>query len=270
MKFKFRFNSIRNKILFPTIALLALGMGLCSAISYFRSGEALEKALVAEIQERTESTVVILGNWLKDRKLDAQIWGAQKVFQTAVKDSFVGKAARKSANEQLTYLKDVYGYYENICLADMQGAIVSAADQTVIGKVNVADRGYFKQALDGKVAVSDVISSRDTGNPIFVIAVAVRDGDQVSGVLFSVVDVSVFSSQFVDPIKVADTGYAYMYNEEGLIIAHPEKKNILKLNIKEYEFGRLMLHAWRLVFPNPAGADTSVTGRVMRQPGLCV
>jgi len=241
MKFKFRLNSIRNKILFPTIALLALGMGLCSAISYVRSGEALEKALVGEIQERTQSTVAILGNWLKDRKLDAQIWGAQKVFQTAVKDSFVGKAARKSANEQLAYLKEVYGYYENICLADLRGAIVSAADQTVIGKVDVSDRDYFKQALGGNVAVSDVISSRGTGNPIFVIAVAVRDGDQVGGVLFSVVDVSAFSAQFVDPIKVADTGYAYMYNEEGLIIAHPEKDNILKLNIKEYEFGRQML-----------------------------
>ena len=137
MKFKFRLNSIRSKILVPTIALLALGMGLCSAISYIRSGEALEKVLVEQIEERTESTVALLNNWLKDRKLDTNIWSTQKVFQTAVKDSFVGKAARKSANEQLAYLKDAYGYYENICLSDLQGAIVSAADQSVIDKIFV-------------------------------------------------------------------------------------------------------------------------------------
>jgi methyl-accepting chemotaxis protein len=40
---------------------------------------------------------------------------------------------------------------------------------------------------------------------------------------------------------VGNTGYAYIYDREGTLLAHPDKSNILKLNMKEFDFGREMM-----------------------------
>ncbi len=241
MKLLFAPKSIRTKFMVPTILLLVLGMGLISLMSYRQSSKALEQALVGELQRDAGTIVTILENYIKDRKIDLQTWCEQKVFQTAIKDSFVGQTARKSASEMLAQLKKKYGYYENICLADAGGNIVAAADVSVIGKVQVGDRGYFKQALQDAVAVSDVLPSRGTGNPVFFIAAAVKEEGRVNGVLFAVLDVAVFNAQFIDSVEAGKTGYAFMYNAAGLVVAHPDKANILKLDINQLDFGREML-----------------------------
>jgi len=223
------------------ICLIILGIGALSIVSYVKSKHALESSIQAQIDQIATSTLRIVKSWLKDRKLDLSNWSRQSVFATALKDSFVGKAARKSANEQLAQLKKDYAYYENICLANREGNLLAAADDRVVGKINVKQRQFFKPSLEGKIAVSDVVKSRDTGNPVFFIASPVKEKDEVMGVLFGVVDLSAFSREFIDNVKVGTSGYAYLYQADGTIIAHPDKSNILKLNMNELDFGRKML-----------------------------
>jgi methyl-accepting chemotaxis protein len=53
-------------------------------------------------------------------------------------------------------------------------------------------------------------------------------------VFFGVFDMAVFSRKFIDPIKVGDSGYAYVYNDAGTVLAHPDKSKILDLNINDF------------------------------------
>ena len=48
---------------------------------------------------------------MKDRTMDVGNWSRQKLYRTALKDTFVGKAARKSASESLQKVMEEYGYY---------------------------------------------------------------------------------------------------------------------------------------------------------------
>jgi methyl-accepting chemotaxis protein len=233
--------SLRNRFLLPVVALITLGMGGSTAVSYFQSRHALESAIMGEIDQMAGSTMKVMDSWVKDRKVDLSNWTRQTIFSAALKDTFVGKAARKAANEHLAKLKHDYNYYENICLAITSGDLVAAADEAVIGKVTVKDRNYFLGALKDQVSISEVIMSRGTGNPVFMIAAPVKEGDQITGVLFGVIDVNSFSKEFVDPIKVGNGGYAYVYDDRGLVIAHPDRSNILKLNMNEFDFGRKMI-----------------------------
>ena len=234
-------KSVKSKIIVPTILLLALGMGISSVISYERAKDALQHVLGENIHKDASSAASILANWTNDRKIDVSTWSGQKDYQVALKDSFVGQAARSATNTQLARLKKDYGYYENICLANLQGDLVAAANTAVIGKINVADRSYFKAALQGETVLSDVVKSRESGNPVFMIATPVSEGDKTGGVLFSVVDLSVFNSAFIDGIKVGESGYAFMYDRSGMIIAHPNKQFILELDLKSLDFGREMM-----------------------------
>ncbi len=233
--------SLRNRFLIPTLTLIILGMSLSATVSYVKSKNALKSAIAGEVEQISQSTANMVDTWIRDRKLDIKSWSRIKVYQTALKDSFVGKAARKAANTQLAALKGDYNYYENIVLADKAGNAVAAADPSVIGKVTVGDRPYYKEALNGNLAVSSVLQSRGSGKPVFTIAAPVVEKDQNVGVLFGVLDVNSFSSLFIDPIKVGETGYAYVYDSQGIVIAHPDPSNILKLNMNDFDFGRQMV-----------------------------
>ena len=237
---KLNFN-IRNKFLVPTILLITIGMGGAAAISYVKSKNALTAALLHNIEQQTDSVVAILHSWIKDRKLDLKSWSSEEVYVKALTTSIIGKAARVTANEKLGRLKADYGYYEDISLVNTDGLTIASNNDAVIGKMNVGDRPYFKAAMAGEVFVSDVILSRGSGNPVFIISVPVIDNKQVKGVLVGIVSVDSFTRQFIIPIKVGQSGYAVLINKNGLTVAHPDASHVMKVDVSKLEFGQQIL-----------------------------
>jgi methyl-accepting chemotaxis protein len=233
--------SLRNKFLIPTVTLILIGLGISAGISYYKSRNALYQSITSGIEQFANSTSEVMTSWINDRKLDTKNWSNQKIYHTAVKDSFIAKAARKTANEMLAELQKEYKYYEGINVADPQGNIVAGSDPKVIGTVSVKDRDYFTEAMQGKSNISKVVLSKATNNPVFVIAAPIKEKSGITGVFFGVVDVASFSSRFIAPIKVGETGYAYVYDKSGTIIAHPDKKHIMKLNMNQFDFGKKMI-----------------------------
>lgn len=233
--------NIRNKFLLPTILLIIVGMGVSATISYVKSKNALSASLLDNIRQRADSTAKSLESWIRDRQLDLKSWSSEEIYAKATKPSIIGKAARVSANEKLVRLKSDYGYYEDLFLADVEGKIIASSTAAVIGKINVKDRAYFKSAIAGHAFVSDAAVSRGSGNPVFFIAAPLVDKRQVKGVLAGVVSIDSFSSQFIDPIKIGRSGYAFAINKNGLIIAHPDSSKIMKDNIGKLDFGKKML-----------------------------
>ena len=268
--FKFKLN-IRNRFMIPTLVLIIVGMGISSYVSYVKSDNALQKALGGGLQQNTASLAAMLQSWVKDRRLDASNWSRQKVYVTALKDSFVGKAARKTVNAQFTKLKDDYGYYENIVLANPAGELVAVADPAVLNQVDVADRKFFKTAMTGENYISDVVKSHATGNPVFVIAAPVEEKGTVKGVLFNVVDMNAFARQFVDNIKVGETGFAFLFNQAGLVVAHPNKDYLLDLDMHQYAFGKRMLAQGEGIFQyEHEGSDNQVAHKKIDGVGWTV
>ena len=233
--------SLRNRFLFPMLLLIIVGMGTSTVVSYIKAKSALEEEITSQLDQIAESTLEVVDTWLKDRRLNVSNWSRQKIYMTALKDSFVGKAARKSANAELAKLKGDYQYYEDICVANPAGVLVSASNQEILDKINVKDRRFFKESMQGKSYISEVLKSRATGNPVFFISAPIEEKGEIAGTIFGVVDLNAFTEKFVDPIKVGKTGYAYIYDKRGLLICHPERSNILKLNMNEFDFGRRML-----------------------------
>ncbi|HWI57846.1 MAG TPA: methyl-accepting chemotaxis protein, partial [Bacillota bacterium] len=149
-----------------------------------------------------------------------------------------GDAARKEVNADLTRAKALYGFLEDVHLADPKGGTMASSNPNSIGKLNVADRGYFQQAIGGKTYVSEVLASRTTGNPIVVIATPVKAGQEIRGALYLVLDLNWFSTRFIDSMKILQTGYAFMYDQGGVVIAHPDKTKILKSKLGDFDWGR--------------------------------
>ena len=232
--------NLRNRFLIPMLLLIVLGMGTSTLVSYIKAKSALEGEITARLKQIGDSTAVLIDTWIEDQKRNVSNWSRQKMFVTAVKDSFIGKAARKSADAELLRLKRDYKWYEDICITDKNGTLVSASNPKIINMSN-KNRTYFKGSMEGKICVSKVLKSKGTGNPVFVISAPIKDKDTVTGVFFGVVDLSSVTDLFVAPIRIGKTGYAYIYDERGLFICHPDKSNILKLDMNDFDFGRKMI-----------------------------
>jgi methyl-accepting chemotaxis protein len=147
---------------------------------------------------------------------------------------------RKVISSELIHAKQLYGFYEDVHLADLKGDTVASSNPESIGKLNVADRQYFQKSVQGQIVVSEVLKSRTTGNPIVVVAVPVKDGETVRGVIYGVLDLSWFSTKFIANIKILQTGYAFLYDEKGVFIAHPDRTKILQTKLTDFPWGQQM------------------------------
>ena len=98
---------------------------------------------------------------------------------------------------------------------------------------NLGDRDYVKQAFTGKSAVSDVLISRATGKPVVMLTAPVfRDDTRsapVVGVVIARKDGPTFLTSLVNDIRTDYlTGYGFLVNSEGTIIAHPNTELVNK------------------------------------------
>jgi len=98
---------------------------------------------------------------------------------------------------------------------------------------NLGDRDYVRQAFAGKNAVSDVLISRATGKPVVMLAAPVFKDDtrgaSVLGVVVVRKDGPTFLTSLVNDIRTDyKTGYGFLINSEGTIIAHPDTELVNK------------------------------------------
>ena len=234
-------DKLKNRFLLPTIILIVIAFTASTLVSYFSASSALESAAESEIRQVSKLNARLLEWWIGDRQKDIATWSTQKVYLDSMQDTFMGKASRKKANAELESLLQNYKYYETINLVNSKGEIIASSNIEKVKDLNLADRGYFKTAMQGKDDISPVLVSRATQNPIFVISSPVRIRDQVVGALIGVVDLGFFNKTFIDTLKLGESGYAYMYDQDGRIVAHPDKTQILKLNMNEFDFGKRMI-----------------------------
>lgn len=232
--------SIKNKILLPILLLIFVGMGISTAVSYFQSKAAVENELNRQLIQIAAATTQTLNAWVSDRRLDIETWSTEEMYRTALSEGLMGRAARRSATDRLTHLKEAYGYFDDIYVANNEGMVV-AASMELENEIMVGDRGYFRESMQGNQVISDIIISRTSGLPVFVISSPVRNQGEIDGVFFAAVQLSVFSSRFIDPIVVGTAGYAYMVNRDGTFIAHPDSSQVMNSSIRDYGIGQQML-----------------------------
>ena len=198
--------NLRGKFLFPTAALIIVGMGVSMFVAYISSTNAVEQTIKDQLSQIVSLTAQSLESWLEEARSDVKSWSETPIYAMAIPDSLEGTSLRNAAAAELAKLHANYDCYENIYLLNAAGnVIVSSAGQNTLP--NPADKAYFQDALLGKLAFSDVEKSGASGKPIFMIAAPVKAQEQILGVLIGVVNLEQFGQKFVDPVKVGETGY---------------------------------------------------------------
>ncbi len=127
-----------------------------------------------------------------------------------------------------------------------QGLGIVGSDGTVRYHDNTTGRlgenEFVQKAFDGATNISDVIVDPVTGDAYILLCAPIKLGVNVPAVLVARLD-GAFLSRITDRIKYGENGYSYIINEEGDLIAHPErdfvleKRNFISESGTDPEFG---------------------------------
>jgi methyl-accepting chemotaxis protein len=90
-----------------------------------------------------------------------------------------------------------------------------------------SDRQYFKDAIGGKKLSWQTLIGKTSKKPALVLAVPVKDGDRLVGVIAAAMTIDVISSNIAN-WRQGDTGFAFLVDEKGFVVSHPNKQYVSK------------------------------------------
>ena len=234
--------SLMNKFMIPTITFFVLSLGTLSLISFLKSSSALEESIENQVIYIAQSVSRQISTWLERNKLDIKNWSQHNIFKSRLEDESDNKYLEMS-NGRLLELKKEYYYFDFIGLVNRKGDVVAASNPERVGTFNLKDRSYFKESMNGVMSISDVIKSKRTGLSVIVISYPIKDSTGPIGILYGVLDLGYIDEKFIKPVNESNPGYIFVVNRHGMTISHPDKSNILKTNISDFDFGKEILYS---------------------------
>ncbi|WP_061213508.1 methyl-accepting chemotaxis protein [Syntrophomonas wolfei] len=193
------------------VLFFCAGLGF---ISYFYASKALMANIEQSVAAKAQDATRLVGSEL-DNHLSVMETIAEQPEIIGMKWEEQGPILAQ-ANKRLGYLM--------MGVAGLDGQVLTTAGSTT----NLKDRDYFDQALKGQASVSDPIVSRIDGSTIIMMVSPIHGAEgEVIGVLAAALD-GLTLSQIVAGVKFCDSGYAYMLNRQGQVIAHPKGEMVIE------------------------------------------
>ncbi|MCP4114229.1 MAG: methyl-accepting chemotaxis protein [Desulfobacteraceae bacterium] len=128
---------------------------------------------------------------------------------------------------------DLDNDYEGFFVTDAKGNVITGVREggKLYADFSVGDRDYFKEMiLTRQASIGDMTRSKVTGELICVVSAPVKSGKGEFVGSFCLVIKARHITELVSSRKIGSTGYGFMVNKQGTVMAHPVEKHILSLN----------------------------------------
>ncbi|MBI5522720.1 MAG: Cache 3/Cache 2 fusion domain-containing protein [Desulfarculus sp.] len=218
------------------MALVVIPLLLVGLLAQYRAGDALETMARLEAhhtaQRLADLAQVFLAEEIKLVKELASGNTPIRVAAKVAKDGLEASAADiADLDKKLTSaMKDIGQDYEAIVVTDASGKVIADSVGGTNKGINTADRDYFQSAKAGQASVGQPVKSKKTGNPVVVLATPIPSNTGFVGIMMTILKLEVLSNK-ISGTKLGKTGYAFMTDKSGSLIAHPDPKLLLDLNI---------------------------------------
>ena len=219
--------SLRTKMILGGTLIIIIPIIVIGTITYIQSSRASESAARTQLLQIAKSLSGMIQMVLrKDLENINAIASDPQIIRAIANEEKV------TARAKLAELYTIAGSdYEGLTIFNKDGTIYSDGVDPKREGISIKDRTYYRDARNGNGGVYPVVLSKATGAPVFIISAPLtsEDGEFIGGVM-GVVKID-FLLNFISSIKIGKTGYAFILNRQGVMIAHPDKKNILALDV---------------------------------------
>lgn len=200
-------RKIKTKLIVAMVGMLMLVVALVGGVGAYMTYTSNLETLEQSMLETANSAAIAVVNGLNKYKIVAEEAGLNPTLSIA---EVPLEEKRKILEEKM----------KNHSLVDVN--IVDMKGNGLLYDVNVADREYFRKAIQGISSVSDVIVHRVTGKSNLIIAAPLwqygKQGSKVVGIVYFAADIKVLTDT-VSGITVGEKGGAYILDKNGTMIA---------------------------------------------------
>ncbi|AIF52547.1 methyl-accepting chemotaxis protein [Pelosinus sp. UFO1] len=214
-------TSIQTRLLIILLPVFILSLGILSCLSYYLSSGSLEKSIDDTARATSTDYANRIENMIQDRIVRLEDLASVPAIQ---------KGSDKS--ELVTLMaqaKQRMGMFDVIFFISPDGSGVRSDGS--LGKHN--DRDYFKRVVETKTAyVSNPLYSKTTGKLAINLTVPVVYNGQLVGILGGSCSLEKLSD-IMGSLRFMDSGFGYLADSAGVVIAHPRTELITKLKLSE-------------------------------------
>ncbi len=209
-------RSLRTKLTVYVVIVVILVCSGCGLIAYNMADNSLEAAIADSALAKAEDAATMVS-----QQIEANIGNLETLAGTPIVQGMDVNQMMPTLQAQNSRLG-----YSMIGLLEKDGTF-HGTDGSLS---NGADREYFKKALQGQSSISEPLISKVDNTLIMVAAAPIKDaGGNIVGVLSAIMYAATMSS-VVESIHFGETGYGYMINKEGTVLAHPDHDMINTYN----------------------------------------
>lgn len=210
-------RSIRTVFITFVGVILVLTLGVLTLINYFNTRNIIMSDLNEEMTLTTQGAAKDLGAWISVRKGELETIANAPVILTGDQTEI-----KNYLNAELKRLPD----YSTFWVSDEKGSWYSPAGTTG----SISERDYYSELLKtSQTVISNPLLGKADGKMAFVIAVPIKQNGKIVAILGGNVKMDELSRR-VTEIKVGKTGYASLYQSDGMTVAHPNQDLVMKYN----------------------------------------
>jgi len=238
------FRSISSKLIAGSCLAVLLPMAVSGFSTAGRTSQTIDDQSYNHIRTTAEDLAFLVSNAVEEEKKivaafasDSQVRATtQAVTDSGIDGNLAAVALlRQEMKRKFAILGDTH---LGVFVTNADGLLYTGelANGNEYKGTDIATREYFQEAKKtGKPVIGEVVKSKSTGELISVAcAPIIADDGRFVGVMGASMKASALTD-LVTTRKIGQTGYAFMVNKEGLIIAHPKKEHILTLDLKTVE-----------------------------------
>jgi methyl-accepting chemotaxis protein len=215
------------------IPLLVVGI-----FASLKSSGALEEAA----KDRAIKCAINLADMVQEA-LTAELKVATEIAASSEATSAVNGNPEAMNRKLADIMAKIGKDYDAILVSNADGIVISDSKNSSFKGVSLTDREYFSKAKEGEANVGAIVKSKVTGNPVATFCAPVMRDGRFAGAVAIAMKIDHLGNKIT--AKVGETGYGFMTNDKGIVISHPNKANILTLDIPKVpgmeEIAKMML-----------------------------
>jgi len=242
-----RQGGIRRNLIVSFLLMGLIPMIVMGSVSYYNSSSMLMEKANSEMVGLTAKAIEQLGSEFKlfRIQLESLEVPSKPVFDMMQVGIDLDPGSKEVMEKMyLDYMK-THPEFKRIRILSMQGDEKVSSRKEAQGK-NVSSLAWFQKATTAKeIVFSDLHVSPDLGEPVIVLAKTFFNPEGKPFVVLAVDLSGEVATKKITDIKIGKTGYAYIINKEGLVVAHPDKAKIFQLSVVKYDFGKEILQKKR-------------------------
>ncbi|MEI2399576.1 methyl-accepting chemotaxis protein [Paenibacillus sp. FSL R10-2199] len=223
---------IRMKLSVMMIVVTLISTALMGIFTYSKSTGTimnLTESSMAQVNTNKAQTIAAMID--KEKRSMQLVAGeseiAELLLQAGKGELTNGDALQNEVNVKLQGLVKDAGNLEHMFVADMKGIAVADSDTKLVG-TDFSERNYTKNVFKtGEAVVSETLKSKSTGAYVLAFVHPVKSGGKMIGFVASAVNANSIIKYLADAkVTNAPSSYAYLVDETGNILYHPDETKI--------------------------------------------